>query len=68
MPHCQRIHIDQKDLISLKLQILGVIIPVEHMVVLGNSAHESYKFLCGLRRQIVTQILGPADRDLPHVR
>ena len=68
MAHRQRIHINQKNLIILQFQIFRVIVPVNHMIILGHFLHHGQELLSGLFRQIVQHKSGPADSCLLHIR
>ena len=62
------VHIDQKDLVVLQHQIFGVVVSVDHVVVMMYFFHKRDQLFPCLRRKIVLQESCPGKNCLFHIR
>ena len=59
MADCQSVHIDQQDFVPLQLQVFGVIITMDHVIVVRDILHECQKFFSGILRKVSLHKLRP---------
>ena len=68
MANRQSIHVDQDDFVICQLQILRVVVPVDHVVIVRNFVHHVQQFLSCCLRQIVLHEINPFEGSFLHVR
>ena len=67
MAHSQRVHVDEEDFVVLQFQILGMVIAVDHMVVVRYRLHQGVQLLPGVFRQIVPHESSPGKSRFLHI-
>ena len=68
MAHRQGVHVDDQHLVALQLHIFGMVIPVDHMVVIGHGLHQSQELFPRGVGQTVRDALGPLQGRVPNIR
>ena len=66
--HRQGVHVDEQDFVADEFQVLGMVIAVDHVVVMRNRFHHRHQLFPGLFRQVVFYEMRPVDGRLPHIR
>ena len=62
------VHVDQQHLVVLQFEIFGVVVAMEHVVVMRHSLNEGEQLLSRFLRQIVLHKARPAQHRLLHIR
>ena len=68
MACCQRIHIDQEHLAVLQFQVPGMIVSVDHMVIMRHILHQPDQFGADRRIELFLYKTRPDEGRILHVR
>ena len=66
--HSQCVHVDEQHLIVLELQILCVVVTVDHVIVLRYGFNHGKQLLCLVFRQVILHEFCPANDSILHIR